>query len=98
MESNEKEETKEKNEIKEDKKENNVENKINKSKEMKTIEAPPSIGGNKIKFEDEEFYYTISELESKDGINIKLSEVKPEKNIYFQYEASNEKLINKKRR
>ena len=86
-------EIKEKNEIKEDKKENIAENKINKSKEMKTIEAPPSIGGNKLKFEDEEFYYTITELENKDGINIKLTEVKPEKNIYFQYEASNEKLI-----
>ena len=86
-------ETQEKNEIKETKKEDNVENKINKSKEMKTIEAPPSIGGNKIKFEDEEFYYSITELEGKDGINIKLSEVKQEKNIYFQYEASNEKLI-----
>ena len=60
---------------------------------MKTIEAPPSIGENKIKFEDEEFYYTITELEGKDGINIKLSEVKQEKNIYFQYKASNEKLI-----
>jgi len=66
---------------------------MNRSKEMKTIEAPPSIGGNKIIFEDSEFYYTIGELESKDGIYIKLSEAKPEKNVYFIYEASNEKLI-----
>ena len=66
---------------------------MNRSKEMKTIEAPPSIGGNKIIFEDSEFYYTIGELESKDGIYIKLSEAKPEKNVYLIYEASNEKLI-----
>ena len=90
---NETKNTEEKDEIKENKNEENSENKINRSKEMKTIEAPPSIGGNKIIFEDSEFYYTIGELESKDGIYIKLSEAKPEKNVYFIYEASNEKLI-----
>ena len=90
---NETKNTEEKDEIKENKNEENSENKMNRSKEMKTIEAPPSIGGNKIIFEDSEFYYTIGELESKDGIYIKLSEAKPEKNVYFIYEASNEKLI-----
>jgi len=75
-------------------KENNN-NKLNKSKEIKLTEAPPSIGEKIFIIDDNEFYYTINELENKDGIYIKLEEVKPKNNIYFLYETSTKELIDK---
>ena len=58
--------------------------KLNKSKEIKTTEAPPSIGEKIFVIDDVEYFYTIDELENKDGIYIKLEEVKP-KIIYIFY-------------
>ena len=68
---------------------------LNKSKEIKTTEAPPSIGENIFLIDDIEFYYTIDELENKDGIYIKLEEVKPKNNIYFLLEISTKDLLEK---
>lgn len=85
------------NEIKEnsqDIKEFKTDGKLNKSKEIVPSEAPPSIGEKIFVIDDSEFFYTIGELENKDGIYIKLEEVKPKNNVYFLYEASTEKLIN----
>ena len=40
-----------------------------------------------------EYKYTINKMENKDGISIKLSEVKPDKNITFTYQASSKQII-----
>ena len=69
--------------------------KLNKSKEIKTTEAPPSIGEKIFIIDDVEYFYTIDELENKDGIYIKLEEVKPKNNIYFLLEISTKELLEK---
>ena len=75
-------ETKENNKIG-DSKQNEESKSINKSKEIKTIDAPPSIGDKTVIFDDSEFFYSITELENKDGISIKLSEVKTRQKYLF---------------
>lgn len=69
--------------------------KLNKSKEIKTTEAPPSIGEKIFVIDDVEYFYTIDELENKDGIYIKLEEVKPKNNINFLLEISTKELLEK---
>jgi len=46
-----------------------------------------------ISIEEIEYKYTIDKMKNKDGISITLSEVKPDKNITFTYQASSEKII-----
>ena len=69
--------------------------KLTKSKEIKSTEAPPSIGEKIFIIDDSEFFYSINEKENKDGICIKLEEVKPKKNIYFLFEASTKESLEK---
>ena len=47
-----------------------------------------------ISIENVEYTYLITKLEKEDGISIKLSELKPNKNISFIYEASTDKIKN----
>ena len=69
--------------------------KLTKSKEIKSTEAPPSIGEKIFIIDDSEFFYSINEQENKGGICIKLEEVKPKKNIYFLFEASTKESLEK---
>ena len=47
-----------------------------------------------ISIENVEYTYLITKLEKEDGISIKLSELNPNKNISFIYEASSDKIKN----
>ena len=47
-----------------------------------------------ISIENVEYTYLITKLEKEDGISIKLSELKPNKNISFIYEASTDEIKN----
>ena len=45
-----------------------------------------------ISIENVEYVYSISKLEKEEGISIKLTEAKPNKNITFKYEGSTDKI------
>ena len=53
----------------------------------------PNLEEKTINIKGEKYKYSITKMEKENGIMIKLSEVKPKKNITFIYEAQRDKII-----
>ena len=57
--------------------------------------APPIKGEKTIIIDEIEYAYLITQLEKEEGVQIKLFEVNPVKNITFTYQATSEQISKK---
>ena len=55
--------------------------------------CPPTININSILIDGINYSYSITCSSKKQGILLKLTEINPDKNVYFLYEASKEEII-----